>query len=98
DVGRVVPGAVVVVRRPAPQLAPALWVAAGLVAERGSGAAHLVEVARSLRVPAVVGVGPSPLPDEGGLALVDGDKGEVHWLGAPSVLGPPAPSGAGPAP
>jgi phosphohistidine swiveling domain-containing protein len=98
DVGRVVPGAVVVVRRPAPQLAPALWVAAGLVAERGSGAAHLVEVARSLRVPAVVGVGPSPLPVEGGLALVDGDKGDVHWLGAPSVLGPPAPSGAGPAP
>jgi phosphohistidine swiveling domain-containing protein len=98
DVGRVVPGAVVVVRRPAPQLAPALWVAAGLVAERGSGAAHLVEVARSLRVPAVVGVGPSPLPEAGGLALVDGDRGEVHWFGAPAALGPLATSGAEAAP
>lgn len=80
DLRRVVPGDVVVLRRPSPQLAPALWVAAGLVAESGSGAAHLVEVARSLRVPAVVAVGPVAATDGEDLVLVDGDRHEVAVL------------------
>ncbi len=83
DLRRVVPGDVVVVRRPSPQLAPALWVAAGLVAESGSGAAHLVEVARSLRVPAVVAVGPFAAADGEDLVLVDGDRHEAAVLHAP---------------
>jgi phosphohistidine swiveling domain-containing protein len=83
DLRRVVPGDVVVVRRPSPQLAPALWVAAGLVAESGSGAAHLVEVARSLRVPAVVAVGPFAAADGEDLVLVDGDRQEAAVLHAP---------------
>ena len=79
DLRRVVPGDVVVLHRPTPQLAPALWVAAGLVAESGSGAAHLIEVARSLRVPAVVGVGSLAVGDED-LVHVDGDAGEITLL------------------
>ncbi len=80
DLRRVVPGDVVVLRRPSPNLAPALWVASGLVAESGSGAAHLVEVARSLRLPAVVGVGPLEVDDGADLVLVDGDAEQVTVL------------------
>ena len=82
DLRRVVPGDVVVLRRPIPQLAPALWAAAALVAESGSGAAHLVEVARSLRVPAVVAVGPVVTADGEDLVLVDGDHHEIAVLRA----------------
>lgn len=74
DLRRVVPGDVVVLHRPSPQLAPALWVASGLVAESGSGAAHLIEVARSLRVPAVVAVGTLEVEEGEDLLLVDGDE------------------------
>jgi len=80
DLRRVVPGDVVVLHRPSPQLAPALWVASGLVAESGSGAAHLVEVARSLRVPAVVGVGLFEVTEGMDLLFVDGDSGKVAAL------------------
>jgi hypothetical protein len=45
---------VVVAPRPLPRLAPLLWQASALVTFGGSGAAHLVEVAASLGVPAVV--------------------------------------------
>lgn len=79
DLRTVVPGDVVVVERPFPQAAPSLWVASAVVAESGSPAAHLVEVARSLRVPAVVGAGPVPT-GPGALVLVDGDAGAVHVL------------------
>ncbi|MGH9082521.1 MAG: PEP-utilizing enzyme [Acidimicrobiales bacterium] len=80
DLRRVVPGDIVVLRRPSPQLAPSLWVASGLVAERGSGAAHLVEVARSLRVPAVVGIGPIEVAEGDDLLFVDGDEARVAAL------------------
>lgn len=80
DLRRVVPGDVVVLHRPSPQLAPALWVASGLVAESGSGAAHLVEVARSLRVPAVVGLGSFEVEEGDDLVFVDGDDGGVTIL------------------
>ncbi|MGH9102265.1 MAG: PEP-utilizing enzyme, partial [Acidimicrobiales bacterium] len=80
DLSRVLPGEIVVLPRPLAHLAPVLWAAGGLVTTGGSVAAHLVEVARSLRVPAVVGApqeelamgdGPSPL------MWVDGDRGMV---------------------
>lgn len=80
DVPTVVPGEIVVVSRPRPHLAPSLWVAAGLVTESGSGAAHLIEVARSLRLPTVVGAGPLPVPDGIDVVLVDGDSGLVATL------------------
>lgn len=66
--------------RPLPHLAPLLWGASALVTFGGSGAAHLVEVARSLTVPAVVGCAAEHLlaaPDAGTLAAVDGDRGAV---------------------
>lgn len=80
DLRRVVPGDVVVVERPAPPFAPALWAASALVAETGSAAAHLAEVARSVRVPAVVATGPLDVADGRSLVLVDGDAGRVLVL------------------
>ena len=66
---------------PLPGLAPLMWGAAGLVTGAGSPAAHLLEVAHSLRVPAVVGC---PLDEwldaHGGqrvIAAVDGTAGAV---------------------
>lgn len=51
-----VSGAILVVDDPLPVFAPLLWQAIGLVALRGNAAAHLCGVARSLHVPAVVGL------------------------------------------
>ncbi|HSK91449.1 MAG TPA: PEP-utilizing enzyme, partial [Euzebyales bacterium] len=68
---------------PLPGLAPLLWGAAGLVTGAGSPAAHLLEVAHSLRVPAVVGC---PLEQwdgaDGGpaIAAVDGTEGAVYLV------------------
>jgi hypothetical protein len=77
------PRMVVVAPHPIPQLAPLLWGASGLVTAGGSAAAHLVEVARSRGVPAVIGcdearlfsllAGAAPFP----LVAVDGDAGRV---------------------
>jgi phosphohistidine swiveling domain-containing protein len=73
---------VLVAARPLPGLAPMMWGAAGLVTGSGSPAAHLLEVAHSLRVPAVVGC---PLDERvaaaGGatpIAAVDGAAGVVY--------------------
>ncbi len=81
DLRQVVPGDVVVLERPFPQAAPALWVASAVVAESGSPAAHLVDVARARRVPAVGGTGPLAVASAGSLMLVDGDGGDVRVLG-----------------
>ena len=64
---------------PLPQLAPLLWRASAIVSAGGSPAAHLFEVARSLGIPAAVGV---DLPD-GAVVAVDG--------GVVAVLSPSAP-------
>ena len=73
------PRAVVVAPRPLPHLAPLLWGASALVTFGGGTAAHLIEVARSLAVPAVVGCTAETLlgPDRPALAAVDGDRGIV---------------------
>jgi phosphohistidine swiveling domain-containing protein len=75
---------VLVAARPLPGLAPRLWGAAGLVTGTGSPAAHLLEVAHSLRVPAVVGC---PLDERIAasdatrmIAAVDGAAGEVFLV------------------
>ena len=85
------PRDVIVVQYPLPNFAPLLWDAAGLVALGGAPSAHLMEVARSLTVPAVVScpvddlfgtgtsghTGPdSPLH----VGTVDGDEGRVAVL------------------
>lgn len=79
-----IPRMVLVAPNPIPQLAPLLWGASALVTTGGSSAAHLVEVARSLRVPAVLGCNPDDLfslvgggGDTGILVAVDGDSGRV---------------------
>ena len=78
DLATVVPGEIVVLLRPLPHFAPVLWVAGGLVIRRAGTGAHLVEVARSLRVPAVVGVGAELSPAlESCLLAVDGHRGVV---------------------
>jgi hypothetical protein len=72
------PRRVLVVSAVVPQLASLLWGAAGLVAETGSEGAHLFEVARSLGVPAVIGVNPDA--GDGGIVAVDGDAGTISVL------------------
>lgn len=73
--------AVLVAPRPLPHLAPLLWGASGLVTFGGSPASHLVEVARSLNLPAVVGCrSTEPLiraGRDGAVAAVDGHHGVV---------------------
>ena len=91
-VDHVRPRDVIVVQYPLSNFAPLLWDAAGLVALGGSPSAHLMEVARSLTVPAVVGCPLDDLIDtqryvgngEGDagdlLVTVDGDGGRVAVL------------------
>ena len=90
SVDHVRPRDVIVVQYPLPNFAPLLWDAAGLVALGGAPSAHLMEVARSLTVPAVVSC---PLEDLRGVAtpgggtggsvhlgMLDGDEGRVAVL------------------
>ena len=90
SVGHVRPRDVIVVQYPLPNFAPLLWDAAGLVALGGAPSAHLMEVARSLTVPAVVGCPVDDLRGIGApgggasdslhLGTVDGDEGRVAVL------------------
>ncbi|HZD70659.1 MAG TPA: PEP/pyruvate-binding domain-containing protein [Actinomycetes bacterium] len=91
-------GYVVVAPSPLPALAPLLWGAAALVTATGGPGAHLVDVARSLRVPAVVSapvedlVG--PLVRGGGsppILVVDGGTGQVSAVQAWAEAGVESP-------
>lgn len=76
---------VLIADQPTPALAPLLWNAAGLVTRAGSPAAHLMEFARSIGVPAVTGCDiprASALPD-GPVVAVDGTGGHVALAGLP---------------
>ncbi len=90
-VDHVRPRDVIVVQYPLPNFAPLLWDAAGLVALGGAPSAHLMEVARSLTVPAVVGCpvddlrgvgapGRAGTSDSLHLGTVDGNEGRVAVL------------------
>ncbi|MGH2672937.1 MAG: PEP-utilizing enzyme, partial [Actinomycetota bacterium] len=79
-IGRPGPRDVLVTPLPLPHLAPLLWHCAALVSTGGSSGAHLFEVARSLGVPAVIGVDPTVSGGEGSLVAVDGDTGVVSVL------------------
>lgn len=72
------PRAVLVVPAAVPQLASLIWGSAGLVATTGSVGAHLFEVARSLGVPAVLGVDIGSGRDD--VVAVNGDAGTVSIL------------------
>ncbi|MCY3806568.1 MAG: PEP-utilizing enzyme [bacterium] len=91
SVDHVRPRDVIVVQYPLPNFAPLLWDAAGLVALGGAPSAHLMEVARSLTVPAVVSCPVDDLFGTGAsgrrgpdtplhLGTVDGDEGRVAVL------------------
>lgn len=83
------PRPVIVARYPLPRYSPLLMGAAGLVAYGGSEAAHLVTVARSLGVPAVLGCDLRPVVEPGCYVAVDGTEGTV------SVLSPRFGDGSG---
>ena len=72
------PRRVLAVSTAMPQLASLLWGAAGLVARTGSEGAHLFEVARSLGVPAVIGVDLDGPDDR--VVAVNGDDGTVSVM------------------
>lgn len=83
QIGRPAPRAVIAAPAPLSQLAPLLWHCAAFITPRGSFGAHLFEVARSLGVPAVIGVPPHDLGPVGSLVAVDGSAGSVASLGRP---------------
>jgi phosphohistidine swiveling domain-containing protein len=83
EIGRPPPRAVLAAPAPLSPLAPLLWHCAAFITPRGSMGAHLFEVARSLGVPAVIGVAPHDLGPPGSLVAVDGTAGTVASLGRP---------------
>jgi phosphoenolpyruvate synthase/pyruvate phosphate dikinase len=78
-------GAIMLVDRPVPALAPLLFGARGVIARAGAASSHLAEVARSLGVPMVVGcrhetvTGPHPAAGAW-FATINGATGEVVLL------------------
>ena len=84
QIGRPSPRAILAAPAPLPQLAPLLWHCAGFITPQGSAGAHLFEVARSLGVPALIGVAPDDLGPPRSLVAVDGSTGIVASLGRPA--------------
>jgi len=89
-------GAIVLVDRPVPGLAPLLFGARGLISRAGAAGSHLAEVARSLGVPMVIGCRPEAvtgLDQAAGawFATINGGTGEVVLTQSRmSVCQPPA--------
>jgi len=80
-------GAILLVDRPVPGLAPLLFGARGIISRAGAASSHLAEVARSLGVPMVVGCRPEtvtgPAPARGAwIATINGGTGEVALVPA----------------
>jgi phosphohistidine swiveling domain-containing protein len=76
DLSQIEPRRVLALSRPIPHVAPLVWGCAAIVSAGGSPGAHLFEVARSLGVPAVVGVDVMDAATDSLLA-VDGNHGRV---------------------
>jgi phosphohistidine swiveling domain-containing protein len=94
-IGHPGPREVLVTPLPLPHLAPLLWHSAALVSIGGSSGAHLFEVARSLGVPAVIGVDPAVSASGAGtLVAVDGGSGVVSILSSGGSSSWPSHDGA----
>lgn len=74
---------ILVVDDPRPEFAPLLWTVAGVVSRDGDAAAHLFEVARSRRIPAVAGIGACSV-EAGDAMAIHGDAGDT-WSWAAGV-------------
>jgi len=74
---------ILVVDEPRPEFAPLLWTVAGVVSRDGDAAAHLFEVARSRRIPAVAGIGESR-GAAGDAIAIHGDAGDT-WTWSTAV-------------
>lgn len=80
DAARLRPGDVLVSEAALPAFAPLLWNASALATRQGSPGAHLFEVSRALRRPAVASIDGAWPPGEQSWAIgIDGTSGEV-WL------------------
>jgi hypothetical protein len=92
-------GAILLVDRPLPALAPLLFGARGVISRAAAAGSHLAEVARSLGVPMVTGchpetvTGPDPAPGAWH-AAIDGATGEV-LLSPATGRRPPRPGALG---
>ena len=76
--GHVQPRDIIVTQYPLQNFSPLLWDAAGIVTVGGAPTAHLLEVARSLTVPAVINCPISHIVKAGPrLGMLDGDAGRV---------------------
>ena len=83
DFARFLPGEVLVAQATAPAWTPLFALAAAVVTDGGSLAAHASLVAREYGIPAVVGTGDATARlRDGQRVLVDGDRGSVTLLGA----------------
>jgi phosphoenolpyruvate synthase/pyruvate phosphate dikinase len=83
-------GAILLVDRPLPALAPLLFSARGVIARSGAAGSHLAGVARSLGVPMVTGCHPETvIGGEPGpwLAAINGSTGGVALLAASPAHG-----------
>jgi pyruvate,water dikinase len=76
--------AILLIDRPLPAYAPLLYGVRGVIARTGSSSSHLAEIARSLRVPMVVGCRlhgvTAPRGPRNWLAAINGDTGDVSLL------------------
>jgi pyruvate, water dikinase len=81
ELGRVVPGDVLVTRVAGPALGHVLPRVAGVVTERGGSTSHFASLARERGVPMVLGVADATrrIPD-GAQVAVDGVAGIVRWM------------------
>ncbi len=81
DFGRFLPGEVLVAQATAPAWTPLFALAAAVVTDGGSLAAHASLVAREYGIPAVVGTGDATARlHDGQWVVVDGDRGSVTPL------------------
>ncbi len=79
DVGKVLPGDVLVAPQTNPDYVPAMKKASAIVTERGGRTSHAAIVSRELGIPAVVGAeNATALLKTGTVVTVNGEKGEVY--------------------
>lgn len=79
EIGKVLPGDVLVTEQTNPDFVPAMKKAVAIVTERGGRTSHAAIVSRELGIPAVVGTGTATkILKTGQLITVNGAKGEIY--------------------